>query len=342
MARRWGGVRRRASEGGAAGASPRGPWEAAGEAGPRTDRQTDGPLEVPLLGGGGSGAAVPAVPVPAAPGRPPAGPLGRVGGALQGPLLQASRAALVGKQSRLGRRPGVLLPTPAPRRPARLVELPTPDTDEDEDALAPPARPQDGGAAGPALEPGPAPASATAGAAAELGAAGSGRICATCLCEAFDKRALLEKLTQGKPLQSPAGFALRGASESWSDDHLHAVCVATEGGEGVAGKGGPRPGGSQPGGRRLGDVYFFPYGVVVCWGLDLVQEQGVRELVRDCELDVLPPADGEIDVYKYSYSREERPSMQNDVVVLNLKMSRNMQIRCAVSRWQPLPAGLVG
>eukprot|EP00877_Chromochloris_zofingiensis_P008596 jgi/Chrzof1/3990/Cz13g16090.t1 len=80
-----------------------------------------------------------------------------------------------------------------------------------------------------------------------------------------------------------------------------------------------------------GDVFFFDYGVVCCWGLSQLQEQEiVQSIARKCEDEPLPAPEVEIDQFEFNYSAHEPPSMQNDTITVNRRQAADHQVKLAI------------
>uniref|UniRef100_A0A7S3QNM5 DUF155 domain-containing protein n=2 Tax=Dunaliella tertiolecta TaxID=3047 RepID=A0A7S3QNM5_DUNTE len=86
--------------------------------------------------------------------------------------------------------------------------------------------------------------------------------------------------------------------------------------------------GDQPG----GDVFFFDYGVVACWGLTKSQEMTiVRGMARQCNVQGLSDSEIETDEYEYNFTTTEKPHVQNDTVTLHKRFAQNHKMKLAVS-----------
>jgi len=63
-----------------------------------------------------------------------------------------------------------------------------------------------------------------------------------------------------------------------------------------------------------GDVFYFDYGVIVCWNLSPEDERAVvRDLVSPALVDPLPDGEVEVDEFSFHYTVSEKPHIQNDV-----------------------------
>eukprot|EP01137_Pigoraptor_chileana_P012629 Opistho-2@65214 len=69
--------------------------------------------------------------------------------------------------------------------------------------------------------------------------------------------------------------------------------------------------------RAPADVFYFEYGVTVCWGLSKAQESDVFADVAPFEINKLAPQDVEIDTFEFLHSSNERPQILNDVIRIN-------------------------
>ena len=82
----------------------------------------------------------------------------------------------------------------------------------------------------------------------------------------------------------------------------------------------------------VGDVLYFDYGVVVLWGLSKKQEQDVlKNLVAPCQEAPLPAAKAARDEFQYNYAANEKAHIQNDTVTIDYRLSRNHEIKIAIS-----------
>lgn len=81
-----------------------------------------------------------------------------------------------------------------------------------------------------------------------------------------------------------------------------------------------------------GDVFFFDYGVVACWGLTESQEMTiVRGLASQCVEQPLPDKEIESDKFQFNYSAIEKPHIQNDVVTLHRRFAQDRKMKLAIS-----------
>ncbi|KAF8071355.1 RMD1 [Scenedesmus sp. PABB004] len=84
--------------------------------------------------------------------------------------------------------------------------------------------------------------------------------------------------------------------------------------------------------RARGDLFFFDYGVVACWGLDSGQEAAVvASLAAAAAHQPVPPEDVEVDEFEFNYSSLEKPHIQNDTVTLHRKAAKDHQVKLAIS-----------
>lgn len=63
--------------------------------------------------------------------------------------------------------------------------------------------------------------------------------------------------------------------------------------------------------QQEGDVFFFPYGSFVCWGLNEAEEQKILKILRPFEQQHV---DIEEDVFSYLYG--EQPKIEEDEIIL--------------------------
>lgn len=76
--------------------------------------------------------------------------------------------------------------------------------------------------------------------------------------------------------------------------------------------------------KEEGDVFFFPYGAIVCWGLDLIQENAIREEIKPFEQQHLEAV--EEDTFFYIYSAQAK--IEEDEIMLP---DRNVLTKLAFS-----------
>ena len=63
-----------------------------------------------------------------------------------------------------------------------------------------------------------------------------------------------------------------------------------------------------------GEVFYFDYGVVACWGLTAAQERDVLRSVGPFLVDKLPASEVEMDEFQYVVTVSEKPHIQNDTI----------------------------
>lgn len=84
----------------------------------------------------------------------------------------------------------------------------------------------------------------------------------------------------------------------------------------------------QPG----GDVFFFDYGVIACWGLTELQEMGlIRSIGEQCQDQPLSVQEVEIDELQFNYSAIEKPHIQNETVTLHKRHAQDHKIKLSIS-----------
>lgn len=131
-----------------------------------------------------------------------------------------------------------------------------------------------------------------------------GRITLYCVADSFDRKKLDELLRGSFPAS---------AIKSYPDVFYVEYFAATE---------------EAPG----GDLFFFDYGVVACWGLEGSQEQAViSTLARSAAIQPVEPDEVEVDQFEFNYSLLEKPHIQNDTVTLHRKAAKDHQIKLAIS-----------
>ncbi|EFJ46435.1 hypothetical protein VOLCADRAFT_93224 [Volvox carteri f. nagariensis] len=85
---------------------------------------------------------------------------------------------------------------------------------------------------------------------------------------------------------------------------------------------------TQPG----GDVFFFDYGVVACWGMTKAQEMTiVRGIATQCMKDPLEEQWTEVDEFQYCFSHEKQQHVQNDTVTLHRRYAQDYKMKLAIS-----------
>lgn len=60
------------------------------------------------------------------------------------------------------------------------------------------------------------------------------------------------------------------------------------------------------------DIFFFPYGALVCWGLDISEEQKILQDIREFEQQHVEPT--EDDVFTYEYGTQAK--IEEDEIIL--------------------------
>eukprot|EP00877_Chromochloris_zofingiensis_P005935 jgi/Chrzof1/1595/Cz10g13230.t1 len=77
------------------------------------------------------------------------------------------------------------------------------------------------------------------------------------------------------------------------------------------------------------DVFFFECGVVCCWGLPHMQEQGtVVNIGRKSAVDPLDKA--HTDQFEVIYTSNEAASIQNDTIIISSQQANNHQLKLAI------------
>ncbi|KAJ9137320.1 Sporulation protein rmd1 [Pleurostoma richardsiae] len=77
------------------------------------------------------------------------------------------------------------------------------------------------------------------------------------------------------------------------------------------------------------EVFLFDYGVVVIWGMSLLQEQRFLKDISKFELEKLAPDDVEAEFFNFYYTREYQARIYNDFIALRDK--NNYMIKLAIS-----------
>ncbi|KAF6262180.1 hypothetical protein COO60DRAFT_1699457 [Scenedesmus sp. NREL 46B-D3] len=131
-----------------------------------------------------------------------------------------------------------------------------------------------------------------------------GRITLYCPADSFDRRKLDEVLRASLPAS---------AIKSYPDVFYVEYFAASD---------------DAPG----GDLFFFDYGVVACWGLDSAQEAAVmRTLAHQAANQAVDSAEMQVDQFEFNYSSLEKPHIQNDTVTLHKKAAKDHQVKLAIS-----------
>lgn len=68
----------------------------------------------------------------------------------------------------------------------------------------------------------------------------------------------------------------------------------------------------DPSAKQAGDVFFFPFGTLVCWGLEEEQERKILQEIRPFEQQRLDAIEDDIFYYAYGAS----PKIEDDEIVL--------------------------
>ncbi|KXZ48550.1 hypothetical protein GPECTOR_27g721 [Gonium pectorale] len=128
-----------------------------------------------------------------------------------------------------------------------------------------------------------------------------GRITFYCVAESFDRKKLEELLKLTYPPSTVRSFPDVFYVEY--DKGVH-----------------PAPG---------GDVFFFDYGVVACWGMTKTQEMTiVRGIATQCMEQPLPEQWTEVDEFQYCFSHEKQQHVQNDTVTLHRRYAQDYKGWC--------------
>ncbi|KAI1101976.1 hypothetical protein F4804DRAFT_343566 [Jackrogersella minutella] len=77
------------------------------------------------------------------------------------------------------------------------------------------------------------------------------------------------------------------------------------------------------------EVFLFDYGVVVIWGMTLIQEQRFLKDIAKFELEKLEPDDVETECFNFYYTNEYQPRIYNDFITLRDK--GNYMTKLAIS-----------
>lgn len=79
-----------------------------------------------------------------------------------------------------------------------------------------------------------------------------------------------------------------------------------------------------------GDVFYFDYGIVVFWGLTVLDEHTVlRSLVSGCVMDPLPKE--EVEEFAFNFSPTEKPHIQNDTFTINGRLDGDAMVKLSIS-----------
>lgn len=77
------------------------------------------------------------------------------------------------------------------------------------------------------------------------------------------------------------------------------------------------------------EVFLFDYGVVVIWGMSLVQEERFLKDIAKFEVEKLAADDVEVEYFNYYYTREYQARIYNDFIALRDK--NNYMVKLAIS-----------
>ncbi|KAG2487156.1 hypothetical protein HYH03_014268 [Edaphochlamys debaryana] len=131
-----------------------------------------------------------------------------------------------------------------------------------------------------------------------------GRITFYCVAESFDRKKLEELLKLTYP---------PGTVRSFPDVFYVEYIRGSE---------------AQPG----GDVFFFDYGVVACWGMTKTQEMTiVRGIAHQCMETPLPEQWIEVDEFQYCFVNEKQQHVQNDTVTLHRRYAQDYKMKLSIS-----------
>ncbi|GIL66175.1 hypothetical protein Vafri_19780 [Volvox africanus] len=131
-----------------------------------------------------------------------------------------------------------------------------------------------------------------------------GRITFYCVAESFDRKKLEELLKLTYPPNT-----IRSFPDVFYVEYIKGADI-------------------QPG----GDVFFFDYGVVACWGMTKAQEMTiVRGIATQCMEQPLEEQWTEVDEFQYCYSHEKQQHVQNDTVTLHRRYAQDYKMKLAIS-----------
>ncbi|CAO3632441.1 unnamed protein product [Mucor hiemalis] len=68
--------------------------------------------------------------------------------------------------------------------------------------------------------------------------------------------------------------------------------------------------------QKLPEIFLFDYGVIVCWGMTLKEEQRILKLLEPFEEEKLDPNDVETEEFHYYYNEAYQPRIYNDIITL--------------------------
>lgn len=75
------------------------------------------------------------------------------------------------------------------------------------------------------------------------------------------------------------------------------------------------------------DVFFFPYGAIVCWGLEISEERQILESIREYEVQHVDPVEDDIFAYEYGSQakiEEDEITLPDHDVLAKLAFSHGM------------------
>jgi uncharacterized Rmd1/YagE family protein len=68
--------------------------------------------------------------------------------------------------------------------------------------------------------------------------------------------------------------------------------------------------------QKLPEIFLFDYGVIVCWGMTLKEEQRILKLLEPFEEEKLETNDVETEEFHYYYNEAYQPRIYNDIITL--------------------------
>eukprot|EP01025_Chloroclados_australasicus_P029199 TRINITY_DN2906_c0_g1_i6.p1 TRINITY_DN2906_c0_g1~~TRINITY_DN2906_c0_g1_i6.p1 ORF type:complete len:336 (-),score=9.67 TRINITY_DN2906_c0_g1_i6:291-1298(-) len=85
-------------------------------------------------------------------------------------------------------------------------------------------------------------------------------------------------------------------------------------------------------GDSCGSVFYFAFGVVVCWSLTSAQQfESVIVLTENCQSDSISQSEIEVDELGYYFTQFESPYVQNDTLVLSTEYAGDESMMISVS-----------
>ncbi|KFM27910.1 Sporulation protein RMD1 [Auxenochlorella protothecoides] len=132
-----------------------------------------------------------------------------------------------------------------------------------------------------------------------------GRITIYCIAESLDRKSLELRLRErgGVALLHTFPDVLYGQYEDYEGDEL-----------------------------VTGDVFYFDYGVIVCWGLSQAAERDViRSLAGPALVDPLSTQEIEVDEFNFHYTVHEKPHIQNDTFTINYRLAKDHLLKLSIS-----------